>query len=207
MQVTKKIMLLIINILLIFLLSACTITKEPGKLTLQSSPVQHVQQNTEQPPPNSVAKRFEESASKGPTTLESAIELSQKHAKLSKQVVVLQQENQDLISENHHLNEQLAANESQLQQAQKELDEANDLLIETRIELNNWKVDVLSFRDEMRDAGSAQLQALLKILTVLGGEVKPESNQTEETPLAEAPQSQNYQSQTRETLTLGESNE
>lgn len=207
MQVTKKITLLIINVLLILPLSACTITKEPGKLTLQSAPVQHIQQNTEQSTTGSIAKRFEESAPKGPTTLESAIELSEKYANLSKQVAVLQQENQDLISENHHLNEQLTANESQLQQAQKELDEANDLLIETRIELNNWKADILSFRDEMRDADTAQLHALLKILTVLGGEVKPESNQTEEAPLVEAPLSQNYQSQTRDTSSLGESNE
>ncbi len=61
--------------------------------------------------------------------------------------------------------------EGQLQQTQKELAEANDLLIEMRIELNNWKTDVLGFRDEMRDAETAQLQTLFRILQVLGGQV------------------------------------
>ena len=168
MQVNKKIMLLSITSLLISLPSGCTVTKEPGKLTLQTSSVQHPQQNTK-PPTGSVVKRFQEPASQGPTTVESAIELSEKYAKLSKQVVLLQQKKQDLITENHHIKQQLTTCESQLQQTQKELAEANDLLIEMRIELNNWKTNILSFRDEMRDADTAQLQALLKILNILGG--------------------------------------
>ena len=50
-----------------------------------------------------------------------------------------------------------------------------------RIELNNWKIDILGFRDEIRDAETAQLEALLKILKVLGGEVKTKSAQAEDT--------------------------
>ncbi len=92
---------------------------------------------------------------------------------------MLRQENQTVIADNRRLKDRLAVLETQLQQTQKELNEANDLLIEMRIELNNWKTDVLSFRDEMRDADSAQLQALLKILQILGGEVKTESAQGE----------------------------
>jgi hypothetical protein len=43
-----------------------------------------------------------------------------------------------------------------------------------RIELNNWKTNIIGFRDEMRDADKTQLQALLRILKALGGEVSPE---------------------------------
>src|SRR4030042_255070 len=57
----------------------------------------------------------------------------------------------------------------------KERGEANDLLTEMRVELNNWQANVIGFRDEMRDADKAQLEALLKILQVLGGETKTQS--------------------------------
>ena len=65
----------------------------------------------------------------------------------------------------------------ELEQAKKELAEANDLLIEMRIELNNWKSNIIGFRDEMRDADKYQLEALLKILKVLGGEVNTDKSQ------------------------------
>jgi hypothetical protein len=44
-----------------------------------------------------------------------------------------------------------------------------------RIELNEWKTNILGFRDEMRNADKAQLQALMKILEALGGEVTIET--------------------------------
>jgi hypothetical protein len=62
-----------------------------------------------------------------------------------------------------------------LQQAHKELAEANSLLIDMRVELNNWKADILGFRNEMRNAETAQLETLLRILKVLGGQVTTES--------------------------------
>jgi hypothetical protein len=61
--------------------------------------------------------------------------------------------------------------QKQLQQTQKELNEANEIMISMRAELNKWKQDVLGFRDEMRSAEKAQLEALLKIMKVLGGDV------------------------------------
>jgi hypothetical protein len=109
--------------------------------------------------------------------VESAMELSKKYAELSQEATVLRQKNQDFAAKNYQLKDQVVVLEAQLQQAQKELTEANELLIEMRIELNNWKTDVLGFRGEMREAEKAQLQALLKILEVLGGEVQVESAQ------------------------------
>ena len=124
-----------------------------------------------------IAKRFQESASSS-TAAESAIELSQKYATLSEEAAVLRQKNQQL-------QEQTVAFEAQLRQTQKELAEANDLLIEMRVELNNWKSNILGFRDEIRDAETAQLEALLRILKVLGGQTV-ESAQGESTSPAVA---------------------
>ena len=52
----------------------------------------------------------------------------------------------------------------------KELAEANTLLVDMQKELTNWKSDVLGFRDEMRKAQKAQIDALTHIIILLGGE-------------------------------------
>jgi predicted nuclease with TOPRIM domain len=101
--------------------------------------------------------------------------LSKKYARLSEQAAELKQNNQDLTAENSKLKEQVVSLDARLQQAQKELNEANVLLREMLVELNNWKMNVIGFRDEMRDAEKAQLEALLRILEVLGGQVTMES--------------------------------
>ena len=118
-----------------------------------------------------VAKRFQEPAARGTTAVESAIELSEKYAALSEEAATLRQRSQDLTARNQQLQEQAAAMDARLRQTQKELPEANDLLMEMRVELNNWKTNILGFRDEMREAETAQLEALLKILKALGGQV------------------------------------
>lgn len=186
MQTKQKIMPSLIHTLLIFLLSGCSITKEPGTFTVLPISRKQPQQNTTQPPSDSVAKRFQDPVSENPTAVDSAMKLSQKHATLSAEAVVLHQENQDLITKNIQLKDQNAALRTQLQQTQKELTEANDLMIEMRIELNNWKTDIVGFRDEMREADSSQLQALLRILKILGGEVKTESARHDNTTSASA---------------------
>lgn len=124
------------------------------------------------------AQRFQEAAPKNPTVVESAIELSDKYARLSEEATSLKQQNQSLNSRNKQLQDQVAEIESRLKQTQKELSEANEVLVEMRVELNNWKADVLGFRDEMRNAQTAQLQALLKILKVLGGDSTTQTART-----------------------------
>ena len=188
MQAKQKILRSLFQILLIIVLSGCAITKEPGTFTVQPiSPIrQSPQQNVTQPQSDSVAKRFQDTNSISPTAVESAVQLSQKYAKLSAEAAVLRQENHDLINKTIQLKDQNAALKTQLQQTQKELSQANDLMIEMRIELNNWKTDILGFRNEMRDADSAQLQALLRIINILGGEIKTETAHTENTTSAAA---------------------
>ncbi len=176
MKTNKKTILLMILFMPIFLLSNCVSVQEPPKVAARSDSTE-IQQSA------SVAKRFQESASpiQNPTVVASAMELSKKHAILSEQAAVLRQQNRELIVQKQQLKDQVVALEAQLRQAQKELTEANDILITMRIELNNWKVDILGFRDEIRNAETAQLEALLKILKVLGGEVKTKSAKGEDT--------------------------
>jgi hypothetical protein len=186
MQTKHNIMLSLITTLLIFLLSGCSITKEPGTFKVQPISRKQPQQNTTQLPSGSVAKRFQDPVSEKPTAVDSAMELSQKYAKLSAEAAVLHQENQDLISKNLQFKDQNTILKAQLLQTQKELTEANDLMIEMRIELNNWKTDIIGFRDEMRESDSCQLQALLRILKILGGEVKTEAARNDNATSASA---------------------
>lgn len=176
MQVRKKIILFLLPSVLIFLPSGCQLPqKSVGVILLPDSAEGQGQ------PSDSVAKRFQESTTQGPTMVESAMDLSKKYARLSEEVATLRQKNHNFIAENRRLKDQLTTVEVQFQQTQKELTEANDLLIEMRIELNNWKANILGFRDEIRDAEKAQLEALLKVLKILGGEVKTESAQGQDT--------------------------
>lgn len=120
----------------------------------------------------STAKRFQDTAEGSRTVVESAIELSDKYARLSDETVTLRERNQQLEADNLHLLQQIETLETKLAQTQKELGEANDLLIEMLTELNNWKSSILGFRGEMREAAKAQLEALLKVLEILGGEAE-----------------------------------
>ncbi|MBW7990107.1 MAG: hypothetical protein FVQ84_08860 [Planctomycetes bacterium] len=164
MQTIKKTILLL-SLMPIILISNCVSVQEPPRSAVRPDFTEK-QQNP------SVANRFQESTSQKPTVVESAMELSQRYAKLSEETAVLRQQNRDLTNANQLLEEQVVALDAKLQQAQKELSEANDVVIAMQIELNSWKTDILGFRDEIRNAETAQLEALLKILTVLGGEVK-----------------------------------
>jgi DNA repair exonuclease SbcCD ATPase subunit len=120
-------------------------------------------------PQDPVAKRFEGSqAGRGGSG--SAVDLTERVTQLAEKAATLQQQNQQLTEENARLSKQATALEAQLKQTQTELTEANALLIEMLGELNNWKSDILGFRTEMRVAAKAQLEALLKILEVLGAE-------------------------------------
>ncbi len=173
MQINRKITVFLILTALVLLLAGCPLTQQPVEIVLKSDSIAPPRSSTES------TRKFQHSSSGNPSIVESAMELSGKYVKLSEDIAVLRQEKQGLVAENRLLKEQFAPCQKDLEQTQKELAQANDLLIETRIELNNWKTSILGYRDEMRQADSAQLEALLKILTILGGEVKQESASNE----------------------------
>jgi hypothetical protein len=120
-------------------------------------------------PQDPVAKRFE-GTQPGRAGSGSVMDLTERVTQLAEKAATLQQQNQQLTEENSRLAKQAAGLEAQLKQTQAELTEANNLLIEMLGELNNWKSDILGFRNEMRGAAKAQLEAMLKILEVLGAE-------------------------------------
>ena len=141
-------------------------------------------QEQPKPPESSIEKqdisnRFKENSPQNRSAVESAIEMSEKYAKLAEETRLMQQKNQNLENENKELKAQADNTRKQLEQNTKELNEANDLLMKTQMDLNNWKSDVIGFRDEMRRSEKAQLEALYKILVALGGEVKNPAEKTE----------------------------
>jgi len=184
----------------LLLLSGCSTPQQTGVIQQENS-LRGSSSGSVDTQGSSMVKRFQDAAPQNRTAVESAMELIEKHAELSKQAVELEKTNQGLIAENSQLKAQVTSLESEFKQAQKELTEANDLLVEMRIELNNWKTSVLGFRDEMRQAEMAQLESLLKILKVLGGEVTPEliggesveGHDTEDTTATSAPPHQTGQ--------------
>lgn len=142
-----------------------------------------------QTPPEEVRANVIESPKT--TAVDSAIELSDRYAKLSDEASGLRLQNQNLEAENQRLETDLKVTQDRLEKAQKELNEVNDLLVEMRVELNNWKTDVLGFRGEMREAEKAQLEALVKILKMLGAEIKtdsPDSSEQDKTVSASVPE-------------------
>ena len=171
----NKTILLLVSLIVVFLLFSCSSVPNRLQVVVQPEP-----ESFEQNQSASVANRFQESAPENPSVVESAMELSKQYAKLSEEAIELRRQNNDLVLKNKQLEEQNVALKDQLQQTKKELTEANDFLITMRIELNSWKTDIIGFRDEMRNAETAQLEALLKILRVLGGEVGTNSAQVEQ---------------------------
>ena len=168
MRTNEKIIILAVLLTPLFLLSGCSSSQQPADLAVEPVPFESKQDE-------SMAKRFQEPVQEGPTVVESAMKLSGEYARLTQEAALLRKQNEDLIDRNSRLNEQVVSLDAQLKQAQNELAEANSLLIEMRVELNNWKADILGFRNEMRDAETAQLETLLRILKVLGGQVGTES--------------------------------
>lgn len=176
MKANKKIFSFLILSALTFLLAGCPIIQMP----IETAPKPNPQENQN----NDMSKRFQDVAPNRQTIVDSAIELSKKNTELFEKMTVMQQDNQELAAENQRLQEHVAILEPELKQAKKELKEANDLLIEMRIELNNWKTDILGYRDEMREAYTAQMEIMLKIAQAMGAEImseQPDSNQTTET--------------------------
>jgi chromosome segregation ATPase len=161
MTATGRIVALLLAALLTFVSGGCTATGSQAQAAATGGD-----------PDQATAKRFQDTPLEGRTAVESAIELSEKYARLSDQSVTLRQDNQRLTTDNENLRQQIAALETKLKQTQKELGEANDLLIEMLTELNNWKSNILGFRGEMRQAAQAQLEALLKVLEILGGQAE-----------------------------------
>ena len=125
----------------------------------------------EQPQSAASPKRFEQQDSTQANAIEAAVEMSERYTQLSAEAAELKKKNENLQQENQEIQNKLQQTQTELDRTQKELSQANDLIMEMRVELNDWKADVLGFREEMRQADIAQLETLKKIVELLGGEV------------------------------------
>jgi hypothetical protein len=105
------------------------------------------------------------------TAVEDALAWSRKYAQAVEQLARQQEANRKLADENRGLERKIVTLEGELAQTQQELKDANDLLIDLRRANEQWKTNVLGYRDEMRQAHTAELEALHKVLRLLGGEV------------------------------------
>ena len=106
----------------------------------------------------------------GATAVESALAWAEKYSHANVKIEQLQQENANQLKKNNELTQQQTLMQAELAQTQKELREANQMLIEMRSEVDKWKVDVLGFRREMRQEQQITRDSLAKILKLMGSE-------------------------------------
>jgi chromosome segregation ATPase len=150
-----------------------------------------------------VVERFSQGSAGNHSVVESAMALTDKYAALSEEAAALREKNRVLTEDNAKLKEQLMAAESKLQRYQRDTADANSLITGMRVELNNWKTNVLGFRDEIRDAQKAQLEALFKILNLLGGEAKTDTAHNEKMILNNGQTSEPNQANTQRITVAG----
>jgi hypothetical protein len=110
-----------------------------------------------------------------PTAVETTLVLQEKYSRSLEDLQRERDRNRELSEEKQRLIENANKLQIELAKAQQELGEANTLLVQVRQELEKWKNDVLGFRDEMRQASKSQIDALAKVMNLLGAEVAPGS--------------------------------
>ena len=123
----------------------------------------------------------------GASAVEKVILWSGKYAEAIEQLRAREATIHELQDANRVLEEKVTRLQNDLNSAQEELRDANEFLVQMRGEIDKWKNDVLGFREEMRQAQSAQMRALVQILRLLGAvELEPETQQTEPDSAEEA---------------------
>ena len=162
------------TIILLFVLAAtmltgCRLVDEPIGIE-----VTRRRQPQPAPPPavadESIERRFTETETESTDAVQSALMWSQRYEDLLAKTENLRETKNTLSVENTDLTYKLTELKAELDQTKAELAQANDFLHEMQMELTKWKSDVLGFRDEMRKAQAAQLEALQRVLRILGAE-------------------------------------
>ena len=116
-----------------------------------------------------------------PTAVENALVWSEKYSRAMEQLAAERKKNRELEEEKRALQAQIGDLHAELARAQQELEEANTLLIDVRAENEKWRANILGYRDEMRRSHLTELEALAKVLKLLGGEL-PATPASAETP-------------------------
>jgi len=119
----------------------------------------------------SAVRGDEQTAGQG--AVDVALEWSKKYAQATEQLLEAQKSEKELREENKRLLAQVAKLQVQADQSQKEVQEANEMLVELGKELREWKNNVMGYRNDMLQAQQVQMDALRKIMVLLGGEAAP----------------------------------
>jgi uncharacterized protein YeaO (DUF488 family) len=158
-----------ISLCLLLLIAAGCQRDQIIPISMESSPMT-VKQDA-----GSLEQRFSDSRKMDPAT--TITMWAQRYDDLSKQTEQLRKENARLLEENNRLQQDFGKMKLELEQTRKEVAQSNTLLQEAHIELSKWKSDVLGFREEMRQAQTAQMQALSRVLRILGAESAAPQNE------------------------------
>ncbi|MCE5326292.1 MAG: hypothetical protein LLG01_07730 [Planctomycetaceae bacterium] len=111
-----------------------------------------------------------ESGAGGESAVDTALAWAKKYAEAQMRVATLEQENRTLSDRNRVVTTQLDTAKGQLTTAQRELAEANAMMKDLEARLAKWQESVLGYRQEMREAQKAQMDAMVKVIRLLGGE-------------------------------------
>ena len=95
---------------------------------------------------------------------------AEKYKELKSKNEQLEKLNAELTTDNKRFVKRFDAMSANLKITEKELSDANELLIEMRKELDGWKANVLGFREEINEVHKEQLKALVRVLKLLGAE-------------------------------------
>jgi uncharacterized coiled-coil DUF342 family protein len=164
-----KINLFCIGLSVLLLMAGCRVIEERVIYETTDPQPSATPSQTAQPNAEILERRFVD-PDKQNDAVQSAVTWAQKYEKMVEQNTELREQYNRLFVENTELKQQLTQTKTELERTRKELNEANEFLQEMHVELNKWKADVLGFRDEMRQAQKAQLEALSRILLILGAE-------------------------------------
>ena len=164
--------------IILFVLSAVVLTTGCGYIddpieleTIEIPMLRNRRQPVVLPAPadTTIANRFS-SAEEESLQGDNPMRWSEKYDDISSKYMSLAEENLNLTKERNELKKRLLALETDLNDTKRELADANLFLQDMHRELTKWKGDVLGFRQEMRQADGAQINALTKILKLLGAE-------------------------------------
>ena len=148
----------------------------PNELTIDKPAANAVETTPEEPPmvigqtPEKMQKRFDPTIQDDGDLEQGELRWAHRYEELSVGNNALRETNHELTLENDQLKQKIKMLESELEQTQKDMTEANEFLGQMHLELNKWKKDVLGFRQEIRLTQQVQIEALGKILRVLGAE-------------------------------------
>jgi len=182
MQQHAKVLMICMIAAGLFITAGCDYADEP--IVFDTMPARPIQtyvppQTAVQPTDAAVGQRYSNSDSGTPDAVQSAVMWSDKYEELVEKYKGITEDNMTLTKENNDLKKQLFTLDADLKKTRTELDDANAFLQEMHQELTQWKGDVLGFRDEIRLAQGAQLQALTQVLKLLGAETtQPMAMQT-----------------------------